>query len=147
MPAVGTLCGCDARAGPRAGVRAPPRALQRLQLRQRAVSQVTSLSRRYNLPLRDAQSASIGLHLARHPFPTPTPPPPHPTPPHPTPPHPTPPRPPHCTAAYLQQYAPSLCMKLMKKIGPARTRALETGRSGYDMAALLKDQGPSGGAS
>jgi hypothetical protein len=144
MPAVGTLCGCDARAGPRAGVRAPPRALQRLQLRQRAVSQVTSLSRRYNLPLRDAQSASIGLHLARHPLP---PAPPGPPPPPAPPPPPPPPRPPHCTAAYLQQYAPSLCMKLMKKIGPARTRALETGRSGYDMAALLKDQGPSGGAS
>uniref|UniRef100_A0A7S0UUM4 NAD(P)-binding protein n=1 Tax=Polytomella parva TaxID=51329 RepID=A0A7S0UUM4_9CHLO len=40
--------------------------------------------------------------------------------------------------AYVQQYAPSLAMRILKRIGPKRARALQEGRSGYDPNALLR---------
>jgi dehydrogenase/reductase SDR family protein 7 len=39
---------------------------------------------------------------------------------------------------YLMQYAPSLGMAVLKRVGPARAQALKEGRSGYDTAALIK---------
>ncbi len=46
----------------------------------------------------------------------------------------------HPTAAYLMQYAPGLGWAVMKKVGPQRARAVNEGRSGYDVNAVLKDQ-------
>lgn len=37
------------------------------------------------------------------------------------------------------QYLPWLGMMALKRVGPARARALRDGKSGYDMAALLRD--------
>ncbi|EFN55180.1 hypothetical protein CHLNCDRAFT_134329 [Chlorella variabilis] len=47
---------------------------------------------------------------------------------------------------YLMQYAPWLGMKVLKRVGPARARALRAGKSGYDMS-LLQEGGEEGGAS
>lgn len=41
--------------------------------------------------------------------------------------------------AYLMQYVPSLGWAVLKKIGPARARAVSSGRSGYDVTAILGD--------
>ena len=38
---------------------------------------------------------------------------------------------------YLVQYAPWLGMLALKRVGPARARALRDGKSGYDVAGLL----------
>jgi hypothetical protein len=47
------------------------------------------------------------------------------------------------------QYVPPLGWALLKKIGPARARAVSSGRSGYDVSALLREkqqpQQPQGG--
>lgn len=37
------------------------------------------------------------------------------------------------------QYLPSLGWAFMKKIGPSRARAVHSGKSGYDMRALLRE--------
>jgi hypothetical protein len=37
------------------------------------------------------------------------------------------------------QFAPPLGWALLKKVGPARARAVSSGRSGYDVGALLRD--------
>ena len=42
------------------------------------------------------------------------------------------------------QYAPWLGIRILKRVGPARARALREGRSGYDMNSLLKDSGDQG---
>lgn len=42
-------------------------------------------------------------------------------------------------AALPSQYVPWLGMLALKRVGPARARALRDGKSGYDMAALLRD--------
>lgn len=42
---------------------------------------------------------------------------------------------------YLMQYAPWLGMLALKKVGPARARALRAGKSGYDLSALMQDKG------
>lgn len=39
------------------------------------------------------------------------------------------------------QYAPWLGMLALKKVGPARARALRAGKSGYDLSALMQDKG------
>lgn len=39
---------------------------------------------------------------------------------------------------YLMQYAPSLGLAALKRVGPSRVQALREGRSGYDTGALLK---------
>lgn len=53
--------------------------------------------------------------------------------------------PPTCATCFLQ-YAPWLGMKVLKRVGPARARALRAGKSGYDMS-LLQEGGEEGGAS
>jgi hypothetical protein len=40
-------------------------------------------------------------------------------------------------AAYLMQYAPWLAMWVLKKVGPARARAIAKGESGYDVSKLV----------
>ena len=45
------------------------------------------------------------------------------------------PRSTHCPAS--MQYAPWLGMLVLKRVGPARARALRDGKSGYDVAGLL----------
>lgn len=42
---------------------------------------------------------------------------------------------------YIMQYVPWLGMLVLKRVGPARARALRDGKSGYDMAALLNEKG------
>ncbi len=56
------------------------------------------------------------------------------------------PRQPQSPAAYFMQYAPSLGWAVMKKVGPARARAVSSGRSGYDVAAILRDKGAAAAA-
>ena len=43
-----------------------------------------------------------------------------------------------CTAGYAMQYLPSAAMLLLKRIGPARSRALKSGKSGYNLSELAK---------
>ena len=42
------------------------------------------------------------------------------------------------------QYLPWLGMLVLKRVGPARVRALREGRSGYDAAALVRASGSTG---
>jgi hypothetical protein len=44
------------------------------------------------------------------------------------------------------QYFPPLGWAVLKKIGPARARAVSSGRSGYDVGAMLRERGGAGGA-
>jgi hypothetical protein len=44
-------------------------------------------------------------------------------------------------AAYLMQYVPQVGLAVMKYIGPKRARALSSGQSGYNLAAMMKQQG------
>ena len=45
-------------------------------------------------------------------------------------------------AGYIMQIFPSLAMMLLKRIGPARARALKEGRDGYAVSELTKRQAP-----
>ena len=42
-----------------------------------------------------------------------------------------------CDAGYVMQCAPWLGMRVLKRIGPARTRQLREGGSGYDLSAMV----------
>lgn len=46
-----------------------------------------------------------------------------------------------CPAAYLMQYVPQVGLAVMKYIGPKRACALSSGQSGYNLAAMMKQQG------
>jgi hypothetical protein len=43
-------------------------------------------------------------------------------------------------AAYLMQYLPVLGWMVLKKVGPSRARALDSGKSGYDVSSMLREQ-------
>jgi len=47
--------------------------------------------------------------------------------------------------AYLMQYTPSLGWLIMKKVGPARARAVSSGKNGYDVVRILTSGGGGGG--
>ena len=42
------------------------------------------------------------------------------------------------------QYLPWLGIRVLKRVGPARARALRDGRSGYDVGGLLRGGGAAG---
>uniref|UniRef100_A0A383WEJ1 Ketoreductase domain-containing protein n=1 Tax=Tetradesmus obliquus TaxID=3088 RepID=A0A383WEJ1_TETOB len=44
------------------------------------------------------------------------------------------------TMAYLMQYLPLLGWMVLKKVGPGRARALSSGKSGYDVSSMLREQ-------
>lgn len=46
-----------------------------------------------------------------------------------------------CPAAYLMQYVPQVGLAVMKYIGPKRACALSSGQSGYNLAAMMRQQG------
>lgn len=43
-------------------------------------------------------------------------------------------------AAYLMQYLPLLGWMVLKKVGPGRARALSSGKSGYNVSSMLREQ-------
>jgi hypothetical protein len=42
--------------------------------------------------------------------------------------------------AYLMQYLPLLGWMVLKKVGPGRALALSSGKSGYDVGSMLREQ-------
>ena len=43
-------------------------------------------------------------------------------------------------AGYLTQFLPSTAMRILKRVGPGRVRAMRRGGSHYDLADMLKKE-------